>query len=443
MSKILLNQASQENFSSNSFSTNRVSGHQVAQLFDRVDAQLRAHEPLWRMQPFELVCAQGASQHILGLDSAIRLLGLDALSLNEIEALDANATAQVECFGDSFPEVFAFPWLLGLQENRKQVLPSFPFWLTNGISGRKLAQIRYFIAQLPPLQGKLLEWCAGKGHLGRLLVAQSPSLSPLYVTSVEWQQGLCEAGAELAKKHQLTQQFQHLDVLSTAGQAVLAEHEHVVALHACGDLHLSLLRNTVPHGNASIYLVPCCYHLIADKQYQPLSNHARQSPLQLSRDDLKLAVQGQVTAGARVAKLRQTEVTWRLAYQVLRERYAQAEGYRPLASVPKHWFAGAFADFADWAAQQHDWLLPTEADLSSALEEGAQRYLEVKRLDLIRHIFRRPLELWLLADRALYLQEQGYQVSLKAFCSYQVTPRNVLLQATPGRAGSACRSPIA
>lgn len=429
----MLNQASQENFLTNCLTTNcltinRVSGHQVAQLFDHVDAQLRAYEPLWRMQPFELVCAQEATQQTLGLESAIRLLGLDKLCLNEIEALDANAIAQAEFFGDCFPDAFEFPWLLGLPENSEQALPSFPFWLTNGIAGRKLTQIRAFIAQLPAQQGKLLEWCAGKGHLGRLLAAQKGE-SSLKITSIEWQQTLCEAGAELAKKHQLSQQFQQLDVLSSAAEAVLAKHEHVVALHACGDLHLSLLRKASTHDNVSIHLAPCCYHMTADKQYQPLSSYARQSPLQLSREDLKLAVQGQVTAGARVAKLRQTEVTWRLAYQVLRERYAQAEGYRPLASVPKHWFAGAFADFADWAAQQHDWLLPTETDLSSVLEEGAQRYLEVKRLDLIRHIFRRPLELWLLADRALYLQEQGYQVSLKAFCSYQVTPRNVLLQA--------------
>lgn len=422
-----LNQASQDKFSSNS-----VSGHQVAQLFYRVDAQLRAHEPLWRMQPFDLVCAQRTSEtykNIPALAPALRALAVGELSLSEMEVLDASAIDQAEFFRGSFPEVFEYPWLLGSQDDSEQALPSFPFWLTNGIGGRKLAQVRYFIAQLPPLQGKALEWCAGKGHLGRLLVAQSSAEASLRVTSVEWQQTLCEAGAELAKKHQLEQQFQQLDVLTAAGQAVLANHDHVVALHACGDLHVSLLRNTVAHGSANIHLAPCCYHLTAQADYQPLSARARQSPLQLSRNDLKLAVQGQVTAGARVAKLRQTEVTWRLAYQVLRERYAQADSYRPLVSVPKHWFAAAFADFAAWAAEQHGWVLPTQVDLDSALAQGALRYLDVKRLDLIRHIFRRPLELWLLADRALYLQEHGYQVSLKAFCDYKVTPRNVLLQA--------------
>jgi len=54
---------------------------------------------------------------------------------------------------------------------------------------------------------------------------------------------------------------------------------------------------------------------------------------------------------------------------------------------------------------------------------------EVRNLELLRNLFRRPLELWLLLDRALYLQEQGYHVKLGTFCDYQLSPRNLLLLA--------------
>ncbi|MNY82370.1 hypothetical protein D3C86_2244270 [compost metagenome] len=47
----------------------------------------------------------------------------------------------------------------------------------------------------------------------------------------------------------------------------------------------------------------------------------------------------------------------------------------------------------------------------------------------MRGLFRRPLEVWLLLDRALYLQEQGYAVRLGTFCDYRLTPRNLLLLA--------------
>ncbi|GAM69239.1 SAM-dependent methyltransferases [Vibrio sp. JCM 19236] len=40
----------------------------------------------------------------------------------------------------------------------------------------------------------------------------------------------------------------------------------------------------------------------------------------------------------------------------------------------------------------------------------------MERLGLVQQLFQRPLELWLVLDKALYLQEQGYQVELSQFC---------------------------
>ncbi len=38
-------------------------------------------------------------------------------------------------------------------------------------------------------------------------------------------------------------------------------------------------------------------------------------------------------------------------------------------------------------------------------------------MELVRHLFRRPLELWLVLDRALFLQEQGYRVEVGSFAT--------------------------
>lgn len=60
---------------------------------------------------------------------------------------------------------------------------------------------------------------------------------------------------------------------------------------------------------------------------------------------------------------------------------------------------------------------------------GWQRLAEVRNLELLRGLFRRPLELWLNLDRALFLEEQGYTVRLGTFCDTPLTPRNLLLMA--------------
>jgi hypothetical protein len=103
--------------------------------------------------------------------------------------------------------------------------------------------------------------------------------------------------------------------------------------------------------------------------------------------------------------------------------------YRPLSSVPKHWFSGEFSAFAHWAASEHQWQIPADTDWEHYLQLGQQRHLLVKKMQLVRSLFRPLLEQWLVLDRALFLQQQGYQVQIKPFCDYQLTPRNLLISA--------------
>ena len=53
----------------------------------------------------------------------------------------------------------------------------------------------------------------------------------------------------------------------------------------------------------------------------------------------------------------------------------------------------------------------------------------MRNLELLRGLFRRPLELWLALDRALLLAENGYAVHLGTFCPAELTPRNLILVA--------------
>jgi len=76
--------------------------------------------------------------------------------------------------------------------------------------------------------------------------------------------------------------------------------------------------------------------------------------------------------------------------------------------------------------------LPAGLDCAPFLVRGEARYAAVARMELVRHLFRRPLELWLTLDRALFLREQGYQVEVGEFCTKRLTPRNLLIRAVRG-----------
>jgi hypothetical protein len=306
-----------------------------------------------------------------------------------------------------------------------------PFWLTNGIQGRKLAQINGFIAEFSkhaschtventPYQ--VIEWCAGKGHLGRILSVHQQ----VPVLSVEWQACLCEQGQALAFQHSVAQQFLHANAMHLPHNW-LPNNAAIVALHACGDLHRQLLLRASSQGKRELFVAPCCYHLQQAEHYQPLSRQAQQSPLCLTRAQLKLAVQEQVTGGKRVAKLRDTEQLWRLVFDLYRAQITGIAAYRSLPSVPKHWFSGELSTFIRWACEQQALPVPADAAIHALLPEAHERLALIRSIDNVRQLFRRPLELWLLLDRALFLQEQHYAVHLQQFCAHHESPRNTLI----------------
>jgi hypothetical protein len=48
---------------------------------------------------------------------------------------------------------------------------------------------------------------------------------------------------------------------------------------------------------------------------------------------------------------------------------------------------------------------------------------------ILRGIYGRPLELYLLIDRALYLEENGYTAKLVPYFDEELSPRNIGIQA--------------
>lgn len=418
----------------------------------RIDRLLTKTQSLWQPPEFSSFGINAAYQRVIEhLDLADIVSELD---LEQLDTIDADPGQLFDIFGGPLsaiaPDYEAVcndlaPLLLPSTAPPKPAQINFPFWLETGIGGRKLAQIKHFIQateslhgeSLPnePLHSNVLEWCAGKGHLGRLWLyyaAQQQGNAQTQVHSLEWQTQLCQQGAQLAQQLQLPQRFYPADAMQPILWLSMQYPDHALALHACGDLHRSLLEQGVQQGLASFTLAPCCYHLSADALYRPLSKQLRSTTaLQLSKAALKLAVQGQVTGGQRIRTLRHQEVRWRLAYQCLREDLYEGPhvGYQPLPALPKAVLSEGFEGFLNWAFTQHSWRPEHTMDSLALLEQARVLQLKLRRVDVVRHNFRRLLELWLVLDRAVFLQEHEYEVEVMVFCPYPVSPRNLLIRA--------------
>ena len=351
---------------------------------------------------------------------------LTALSDQQVAQLDSEQPALYQFFSPYIPEVNNLATLCELP-HATATRTEYPFWLSNGIKGRKFTQLQDFVSALGETANlPVLEWCAGKGHLGRMLAFnRAPS-----VHSIELQQHLCEQGQQSAQQQGLAMRFSQADVLKDDVAKYFQQTQHAVALHACGALHQTFMSRAVSAQTEKISLSPCCYHLFTDNDYQAMSTVAQRSKLKLTHRDLKLALQETVTAPSRVGKVRRTEVQWRLGFDALRKTLTGEQYYVSVPSVNKAIFSDSFKAFCVWAADKKALKLPQDIDYDYFLEKGEMRKRVTERIELVRHVFRRAIEVWLVLDRALYLQQQGYQVNVQTFCEKQLTPRNILIQAT-------------
>ena len=387
----------------------------LTEQFTALDSLLMNTRSYWQCTAFDFDCLPWPELHD----------PLTALTDQDVVELDTDQAQLYQFFS---------PYIPGIEQlSRLASLPvitssrtDYPFWISNGIKGRKFTQLQDFVGALPANDQPILEWCAGKGHLGRMLAFNgAPS-----VHSIELQSHLCEQGQKSAQQQGLAMQFSQADVLTDNTQDFFNPQTHAVALHACGALHQTFMHQASAAKVTQISFSPCCYHLFTENNYQAMSEQAKRSALNLTHRDLKLALQETVTAPSRVGKVRKTEVEWRLGFDALRKSVTGELAYVSVPSVNKAIFSDSFESFCKWAADKKALKLPKDIDYNKFLLIGQARKKVTERVELVRHVFRRAIEVWLVLDRALYLQQQGYNVSVSTFCEKHLTPRNILILAS-------------
>jgi hypothetical protein len=387
----------------------------LAEQFFALDSLLLRNRQYWQCTAFDFNAIQWPKLQEV----------LNGLSDDQVTALDNDQSQLYQFFSqyiNDLGELANLCELPGAELNRTD----YPFWISNGIKGRKFDQLQDFVSALPNTKRPVLEWCAGKGHLGRMLAFNGAS----DVHSIELQQSLCEQGQKSAQQQGLAMHFSQADVLKDDITQFFNADMHAVALHACGGLHQTFMRQASLAKVQKISFSPCCYHLFTANEYLAMSEVAKQSTLKLTHRDLKLALQETVTAPSRLEKVRKTELEWRLGFDALRKSITNESHYVSVPSVNKAIFSDSFKSFCAWAAEKKDITLPQSTDYNQFLEVGQARKKITDRIELVRHVFRRAIEVWLVLDRALYLQQQGYQVSVNIFCEKQLTPRNILILAS-------------
>lgn len=378
---------------------------------EALGAWLAAWRPLWASRPFTGIPVAWEAQ-----EPALATW-LRARTEEEVERFEGAPA--------SHPEA---PPLLRALTRQGEALAGVPALVEGrpgghpppGVPGRKWGQVRAFLGLLGPDPRASVDWCAGKGHLGRALAAGTGAP----VDCVERDAGLCAAGQALADRARLPVRFWVADVLADPGPAVVRPGRRVIALHACGDLSTRALTLATARGCDGLALAPCCFHRVRAERYTPLVG----PDLELDRDLLRLPCSEEVVASARLRRLRRREMLLRTVVDHLLREASGRDRYRNLPSVPDPWLALSTADFvARIAARDGLDLDPSPAAIHQAERAARQRLRQARALSFVRVPFRRPLEVFLALDRARWLAAQGWRVRVGTFCDPALTPRNLAL----------------
>ncbi|WP_047226884.1 methyltransferase [Pseudomonas brassicacearum] len=397
-----------------------LTGEALLARFTALDAFLTTHQALWKPRPFT---------HLqLPWERSYPELAqwLRQRSLEDAEN-DHHQPWLIQHAPAPFPELAATSHPLSVvAELPGKELETAAHRLSVDVPGRKWQQIEAFASRLhfATKPTHWLDWCAGKGHLGRRLLQAEQQL-----TCLEYDPALVASGQQLSQRHRLPATHLQQDVLAAeAGLAIHPEHTPV-ALHACGDLHVRLMQLASAAGSTQLAIAPCCYNRISAERYQPLSDVAKGSVLQLTLDDLSLPLTETVTAGARIRRQRDQSMARRLSFDLLQRQIRGRDEYLPTPSLPSAWLEKSFIEYCTDLAALKDLSTVGSPDWSALEAAGHQRLAQVRNLELVRGLFRRPLELWLVLDRALFLSQKNYHVRLGTFCETPLTPRNLMLLA--------------
>ena len=385
-----------------------------AERLRQLDALLLASREFWHPQPFRehrpVWCARWPAL----------LEQLLALPDDAVVHLSADSAAAMRLLAACCPALAELHVLAALPVRTSKTLSDHGERWAWEIPVRKRQQIEAFAAAVDSENEPILDWCGGKGHLGRLLALQFKQP----VRTLEIDRQMCAQGESLAGRLGLNQQFLPADALTA--EDILQPLQHAVALHACGHLHRALIGHGARAGVRRLDVAPCCYHL-GVKGFYPAFDPALQN--RLSLDDTRLAVTETVTASPRLQRLRDQEMAWKLGFSELRRELSATKDYQSFKPVPAAWFRENFTVFMQLMAAREQLLLPTGLPLLSFEQIGWQRQREVMRLSIVRSAFRRALEVWLALDLVCHLERSGYTVELGQFCARELTPRNLLISA--------------
>ncbi len=303
-----------------------------------------------------------------------------------------------------------------------------------GVRGKK----RYEIATLAPILKefkhdfrfkRLIDIGGGQGHLGRVIskhfgvetlsVDRDPHLLNLGIKNVNrLQHRVLPAGAASINFKELY--IKDGDTLPDCFDS----DSFILGLHTCGDLSCSLMDFATQASSKGLLSFGCCYH----KMNLNSDGRAKNGPidLPLNTHALTLATRGHRSDSREAFDLKLQVKRHRYALHLFHYHERGIQRFYPMGETKAKEYTGPFSDYAQPRLEAYQ-IAATTDELENFYQQDwvIALYQKMTYANLIRWQFGRAVELFILLDRALKLERQGFKVEMGTYFNELKSPRNI------------------
>lgn len=335
-------------------------------------------------------------------------------------------------------------------------LPSFnyeacdklPSWAFHKVGGKKQHEILVIAEFLKKINKERetrgrepislgIDIGAGVGHLSRILAFYYG----MDFVAVDKDQNFQELGLKRTKKYPAPEKAREVHFLNAELKAqdldeqlksYFATCDISLGLHTCGPLALAHLKQALIHADSHALNFGCCYYKMDVKTDVGLSSGAKEFPLDWTSYALTLATRGDYQMSWEKFKLKRRVKYYRYAFHLFATEILGLPTISSIGDSHPRLYWGDFATFFKVKASCLDQFfkidLPADEEINHFYhsQDTQERIEEMFLKNMIRWRFGRPLEVYLLRDRALWAQENFNRVvSLQTFFEEELSPRNI------------------
>jgi hypothetical protein len=359
----------------------------------------------------------------------------DVMNLEKGDVFNYIATPSLIDFYQKVSDLALLPQL-----NSYPPLPEEPYtWLY--IIPKKQHEIRKLAPYLHHLyQNKNIKEVIDIGGGIGLLAQTLNNQYQMRVTSLDMDTTLQSTGikrhAKNAKDPSNKVKYENVKVDSEGSfMDLLGPEVMPIGLHTCGRLALDIIRTSSKKRVPTLVNIGCCYHkLDSSGDFQNISSFAKANdPLWLNKFALTLSCRAHKKLTEKDYDLKQKVKFYRYAIHILMHDHYDSKELVTLGNSSPKLYDESFGTYVYEQFERINLEPKHSIEELNTFFKQEELKLTIERMlsaGIIRNALGRLLEIYLLLDRAIYLEEEGYKVLVEELFDEEISPRNIGITAT-------------